>query len=36
MIDGPLDRPYLTGEQQTSILGLDHGGYFWSHFYAQF
>ena len=36
MIDGPLDLPYLTGEQQSSILGLNPRGYCRSQFYAQF
>lgn len=36
MTVGPLELLYLTGERQSSILGSNHGGYFRSHFYAQF
>ena len=36
MIDRRLDLPYLTREEQSSILGLDHGGYFRSQFMHNF
>src|ERR1700741_4185485 len=36
MTDGPLDLLYLTGEEQSSILGSNHGGCFRSHFMHNF
>ena len=35
-MDGPSDLRYLTGDQQSSILGSDHGGYIRSHFMHNF
>lgn len=36
MTGGPFELLYLTSEEQSSMLGLNPGGYVRSRFYAQF